>query len=71
LAAPHASGVLALLAGAFPSASVAKLEAALLGGLVNDKSSEIRYIDALAAFKALKFEQESSVKEAPPFAPKR
>jgi subtilisin family serine protease len=33
LAAPHASGVLALLAGAAPSASVAQLEAALVAGL--------------------------------------
>jgi bacillopeptidase F len=33
LAAPHASGVLALLAGAVPSASVSELEAGLIAGL--------------------------------------
>lgn len=71
LAAPHASGVLALLAGAFPSASVERLEAAILGGPVNDKDNKARYIDALAAFKVLKSEQESSLKDVPPFAPKR
>jgi serine protease AprX len=60
LAAPHASGVLALLAGAFPDASVAELEAALRqSGLVlppvgNSKADNPRRLDALAAFNALR-----------------
>jgi subtilisin family serine protease len=47
LAAPHASGVLALLAGAFPSASVTQLETAL------EQGANERRIDALAAFEVL------------------
>jgi bacillopeptidase F len=57
LAAPHVSGVLALLAGAFPSASVAELEGALLRGPQNaavpGKDNAFVRVDALAAFKAL------------------
>ena len=47
LAAPHVSGVLALLAGAFPTASVAQLEGAL------EHSANVGRIDALAAFTVL------------------
>jgi serine protease AprX len=47
LAAPHVSGVLALLAGAFPTASVAQLEGAL------EHSANAGRIDALAAFTVL------------------
>jgi bacillopeptidase F len=43
LAAPHVAGVLALMAGAFPAASVTELESALVQGGV----------DALAAFNVL------------------
>jgi subtilisin family serine protease len=55
LAAPHASGVLALLAGAFPGASVAELEAALLG------RSQPARLDALAAVNALRGSHVSAV----------
>jgi bacillopeptidase F len=60
LAAPHAAGVLALLAGAFPWASVAELEAALLRGARDlgaegeDNSYGHGLVDALAAFNALR-----------------
>jgi bacillopeptidase F len=60
LAAPHATGVLALLAGAFPAASVAELEAALVtGSLTADDVMTSRRltpgrVDALAAFNALR-----------------
>ncbi len=59
LAAPHVSGVLALLAGAFQAASVAELEAALVRGArdLGDAGPDNRYgygfVYALAAFKAL------------------
>jgi bacillopeptidase F len=61
LAAPHVSGVLALLAGAFPGASVAELEAALLG------RSQPARLDALAAFNALRGSHQSAVTSAAPF----
>jgi serine protease AprX len=60
MAAPHATGVLALLAGAFPSASVAELEAAMLNSAlvltpsVRDKGDNPGRLDALAAFNALR-----------------
>lgn len=47
LAAPHASGVLALLASAFPAASVTELETALL-------QEAHQRVDALAAFNVLR-----------------
>lgn len=59
LAAPHVSGVLALLAGAFPAASLAELEAALVRGAqdLGDTGLDNRYghgfVHALAAFKVL------------------
>jgi bacillopeptidase F len=59
LAAPHAAGVLALLAAALPSASVAQLEAALLKGARDlgppgpDNVYGHGLVDALAAYKAL------------------
>jgi bacillopeptidase F len=60
LAAPHVSGVLALLAGAVPSASVAELEAAVLTSLqstgVGKTSAKAELpgrLDALAALKVL------------------
>jgi bacillopeptidase F len=49
LAAPHVAGVLALLAGAFPAASVAELQAALLG----DASEQPVSLNALTAFQNL------------------
>jgi bacillopeptidase F len=60
LAAPHAAGVLALLAGAFPSASVDELEAALLqsardvGAAGPDNATGYGLVDALGAFDALR-----------------
>jgi subtilisin family serine protease len=48
LAAPHASGVLALLAGAFPEASVAELESALTGSAYHRG-----IVDAQVAFQIL------------------
>ena len=59
LAAPHVAGVLALLAGAFPSASVADLESALVRGARDlgesgaDNTFGYGYTDAWAAFKIL------------------
>lgn len=60
LAAPHATGVLALLAGAYPSAAVADLEAALvqaaqdLGEPGPDNQYGHGLVDALAAFDLLR-----------------
>ena len=59
LAAPHVAGVLALLAGAFPSASVSELEAALIAGAQDlgapGSGPVYRFgrVDALGAFNAL------------------
>ncbi len=59
LAAPHVAGALALLAGAFPSASVAELEAALEAGARRLPAGAARWAgapglpDALAAFDLL------------------
>jgi subtilisin family serine protease len=59
VAAPHVAGVLALLAAAFPSASVAELEAALLEGArdLGEPGPDNTYghglVDALASFKIL------------------
>src|SRR5574340_96342 len=58
-AAPHTAGVLALLAGAFPQASVAELEAALTGSARDlgvagpDNSYGYGLADALAAYQRL------------------
>jgi bacillopeptidase F len=58
-AAPHAAGVMALLAGAFPQASVSELEAALtasaqdLGVAGADNSYGYGLADALAAYQYL------------------
>jgi len=49
LAAPHVAGVMALLAGAFPAASVAELQAALLGDATDRPVS----LNALTAFQNL------------------
>ncbi|RFO95089.1 hypothetical protein DIC66_20240 [Rhodoferax lacus] len=63
LAAPHASGVLALLAGAFAHASVAELEAALEGRVQNAEAGtspnavepgEPVKLDALGAYRILR-----------------
>jgi bacillopeptidase F len=60
LAAPHVAGVLALLAGAFPAASVAALEAAVLGSARDlgppgaDPDYGAGLVDALAAYQALR-----------------
>jgi len=67
LAAPHAAGVLALLAGAFPSASVAELEDALvrsardLGDAGADNTFGHGLIDALGALNLLRQAQLSAV----------
>lgn len=59
LAAPHVAGVLALLAGAFPAASVAELEGALVQGArdLGDSGADNTFghglADAWAAFKVL------------------
>jgi bacillopeptidase F len=50
MAAPHVAGVMALLMGAFPSASVAELEQAMVGA---NRPDEPARLNALAAFKAL------------------
>lgn len=68
LAAPHVSGVLALLAGAFPQASVAELEAALAGSAQNTPDGEAPGpaqplpVDALAAFRSLRAAQDNQTK---------
>jgi serine protease AprX len=60
LAAPHVAGVLALLAGAFPTASVAELERAVdrgaqaLTGVGPNGGAGYKRVDALAAFNALR-----------------
>jgi bacillopeptidase F len=59
LAAPHVAGVLALLVGAFPGASVAELEDAMVHGArdLGDAGADNTYghglADALAAFRVL------------------
>lgn len=59
MAAPHVTGVLALLAGAFPTASVAELETAVvrgaraLSGKGPNGGAGYSQVDALASFKAL------------------
>jgi serine protease AprX len=53
MAAPHAAGVLALLAGAFPAASVSDLESALLRS-AHPLTDGHRLIDAKAAFELLR-----------------
>ena len=66
LAAPHVAGVLALLAGAFPAASVAELEGALvrtakdLGDAGADNFYGYGLIDALAALNALRDDRGSA-----------
>ena len=66
LAAPHVAGVLALLAGAFPAASVAELETALVRAArdLGDAGSDNHYghglVDALAAFNALRDDRRSA-----------
>ncbi len=70
LAAPHVAGVLALLAGAFPAASVDELEAALVRGAqdLGDGGPDSRYghglVQALAAFNALRDERERGAQGA-------
>jgi bacillopeptidase F len=60
LAAPHVAGVLALLAAAFPAATVAELEAALVRGArdLGEKGADNNFghglLDALGAFNALR-----------------
>jgi hypothetical protein len=53
---------MALLMGAFPSASVAELEQALAGA---GRPGEPARLNALAAFKALQAQQASGTKPAP------
>ncbi len=65
LAAPHVSGVLALLASAFPTASVSELERALLSGTKDvlatggGKPSDYVRVDAWEAYKLLRQNRES------------
>jgi len=72
MAAPHAAGALALLAGAFPSASVAELEDALqrgakdLGRAGADNLYGYGLTDALAAYQALQSAIEPSANKLPP-----
>ena len=60
VASPHVAGVLALLAGAYPAASVDELEAALvrgaqdLGAAGPDNTYGYGVVQALTAFKALR-----------------
>jgi subtilisin family serine protease len=61
MASPHVAGVMALLMGAFPSASVAELEAALLGG---SRPGEPAQLHALSAFKALQDAQNAQASGA-------
>lgn len=67
LAAPHVAGVLALLAGAFPQASVGDLENALLvgarrlGPAAADNTHGHGLADALGAFNALQPSRPSAV----------
>jgi len=62
LASPHVVGVLALLIGAFPAASVTQLEAALVSGArdLGEAGPDDRYgyglVDAMGAFNALRAE---------------
>ena len=62
MATPHVAGVMALLMGAFPTASVAELELALAG---TSWPGESVRLNALAAFKALQATQASGAKPAP------
>jgi bacillopeptidase F len=62
MAAPHVAGVMAVLMGAFPSASVAELEQALAG---TARAGEPARLNALAAFKALQAQQASGAKPRP------
>jgi bacillopeptidase F len=62
MAAPHVAGVLALLMGAFPAASVAELEAALVSGRSPGDSVQL---NAYLAFKALQDAQASSTRLVP------
>jgi subtilisin family serine protease len=80
LAAPHVAGVVALLAGAFPSASVGEIEAAVtrsardLGALGEDDLYGHGLVDALAAFKSLRASLDSGGADAfvsNPSAPSR
>jgi subtilisin family serine protease len=78
MAAPHASGVLALLAGAVPSASVTELEAALLSGLQparvaasGTKAALSGRLDALAALNALRASHDTVSAGAVPALPTR
>jgi bacillopeptidase F len=57
MATPHVAGVMALLMGAFPAASVAELEAALAGAR---QSGEPTMLNALAAFQGLQGTQAKS-----------
>jgi serine protease AprX len=71
MAAPHVAGVLALLAGAFPAASVSELEAALLRGAQDvgppgpDNSHGHGMVDAVAAFKLLQSQGLEAVRGGP------
>ena len=56
LAAPHVAGVFALLAGAFPAASVRELEEAVLRS-ARDLGEAGRLVDAWAAFETLRASQ--------------
>ncbi|QCB45691.1 S8 family serine peptidase [Hydrogenophaga sp. PAMC20947] len=72
LAAPHVAGVMALLVGAFPSASVAELEMAVLRGAQTLSGTgliggtDYVRLNALAAFKVLSASHELAQGDAKP-----
>ncbi len=57
LAAPHVTGVLALLAEAFPQASVVQMEKALTDSAVKLGDGSLVRLDALGAYKLLREQQ--------------
>ena len=71
IAAPHVAGVLALLMGAHPQASIAELEAALMRGAQPhgesgpDPNQGHGLVDALAAFEALNAARDAHAGAAP------
>jgi serine protease AprX len=71
LAAPAASGILALLVGAFPRASVAELESALMDSVQNapalgaPAAPQPQRLDALRAYQSLRNTQTSNMQTSP------
>lgn len=74
LAAPHVSGALALLAAAFPQASVSELEEALQAGAAPGPDPQLpaRLLDVQAAFEHLRAQRPAARPDgAPPDADRR